>query len=642
MCRIRSNLGKFVASGNYRPEVDGLRTVAVLAVLFYHAGFSWMPGGFVGVDVFFVISGYLITRKIWTERLSTGTFNFSKFYIGRIRRLFPALYVTATASLVSGYFLFPPDLMKELAMSVITSLLSVSNFFFWSHSGYFDTANQLRPLLHTWSLSVEEQFYLVWPLLIVFLAGFSSRRITILALTGVCIASLILSIIYLADRASIYYLLPFRVFELGIGALLVFADRHPIRDEYRKAAASSLGLAGIVACCLLFNEKTVFPSYNALLPCVATALVIYAGRPVVVGWLLTNRLVLWIGAMSYSLYLVHWPIMVFYRYQVGIELGVGTQASLVFASLFAATILYTFIENPIRRGGSLSIVPGWKFGVGLVAAYCIGIAPAWAAWSQHGWPWRYSPEILSLMDKSSFEKGAVNYPRQCFMSPPMSFNDVEEECYKSVNNGKKNILILGDSTAYHLVTGLHTLLKDEANVLAWASSQCPAVVGFNPSANPQCNEIMGRFFSVLLRENDYDLVIVSSHGNWDVMQEKFEESLSLLREHGADVVIVGQTIVYDDSVHNIVARSLSLDRVADALQDRISIGCGGGEHGMDQLTGSNRFFSMKEVLCSGGNTPIFGVNGTLIYRDRVHFNGYGSVFIAKTLVGWLRDRFLLQ
>jgi peptidoglycan/LPS O-acetylase OafA/YrhL len=197
-------------ANSYRPEIDGLRAVAVLSVLFYHVGFPWMPGGFIGVDVFFVISGYLITRLLVTELEAKGAIDFAAFYARRVRRIVPALAVTALLTLAASAIVLPPDLLVDTSKSVIAAIASISNFLFWSQSGYFDAENTLKPLLHTWSLGVEEQFYLIWPLLL--LAAYrlgGVRGLPVLAVVTV-IASLAASIAWLQDRSLIYYLLPYR------------------------------------------------------------------------------------------------------------------------------------------------------------------------------------------------------------------------------------------------------------------------------------------------------------------------------------------------------------------------------------------------------------------------------------------------
>jgi peptidoglycan/LPS O-acetylase OafA/YrhL len=297
----------------YRPEIDGLRAVAVISVLLYHVGVLQFSGGYVGVDVFFVISGFLITRIIFEEASRTGTFSFSNFYLRRLRRLFPALLTTVAISFLFGYWLLSPLNFREFGGSAITALTSVSNFFFWAHSGYFDTAAISKPLLHTWSLSVEEQFYLVWP---AFIATLTLKKWPVpVVLLAAGAASLLFNIPFSSgDTSTIFYLTPFRVFEFVIGAILIWL---PQISRYRINQALTLGGLLLIAFSVLtYTQKTIFPSFHALPPCIGAACVIYAGNNPIAKLLLGNRLSVFIGKISYSLYLVHWPLIVFYRYYV--------------------------------------------------------------------------------------------------------------------------------------------------------------------------------------------------------------------------------------------------------------------------------------------------------------------------------------
>jgi len=224
----------------YQPHIDGLRAIAVLSVLIFHLNESWLPGGFVGVDIFFVISGYLITKLIIREIDQSGGFSFKGFYVRRVRRLFPAMAATFALSLVAAYFILSPAHVIEFAKSLISAIFSVSNIYFWNTAGYFDSDSSFKPLLHTWSLAVEEQFYLIWPLLLFLIYRCLGKAALIVAVIAISLLSLALNLAVFENRAEImtwwnasfdreldldataFYLLPFRVFELGIGAGLVF------------------------------------------------------------------------------------------------------------------------------------------------------------------------------------------------------------------------------------------------------------------------------------------------------------------------------------------------------------------------------------------------------------------------------------
>jgi len=308
---------------HYRPEIDGLRAIAVVAVVLFHFEFTAFSGGFVGVDVFFVISGFLITRWIVAEA-EHGRFSLTNFYMRRMRRLFPAMFVTLGISFAVGIVLLEPSHMEAFAQSLVYSILSISNFLFWSQAGYFDLEAQFKPLLHFWSLSVEEQFYLAWPVIAIL---FIRSRYP-WALPVFLVAIIPLSI-YGTERwlrhdpDGAFFLMPFRAFELAIGGLMVWILRWQPNDKRVCEAEVIIGLAMILFSIAIFSSETPFPGLSALIPCVGAALIIHAGENAKTARILNNRIAVTIGLISYSLYLVHWPLFVFYSYWRAIPLAMS-------------------------------------------------------------------------------------------------------------------------------------------------------------------------------------------------------------------------------------------------------------------------------------------------------------------------------
>lgn len=333
----------------YRPEIDGLRAVAVLPVLLFHAGLG-CPGGYVGVDVFFVISGYLIGLLILRE-CETGEFRFTRFWVRRIRRLFPALAVTLAATAAVGPSLLIPAHLEQTGAALIAQPLLVANVFFWSQSGYFETASEFQPLLHTWSLAVEEQFYLFLPLVLVPLLKRSRRPAVIV--TWLFIAASFAWSLHASMHfpSAAFFLLPSRIWELGLGLALALTPNARFRDPRTKELASLAGLAAILAPVFLYNAGTPFPGVAALAPCLGTALwiVANAGPLTVSGKVLASPATVWIGKISYPLYLWHWPVLVFARYS---SPGTFTPA-LALASLAVSFVLawvtWRWIERPVRE-----------------------------------------------------------------------------------------------------------------------------------------------------------------------------------------------------------------------------------------------------------------------------------------------------
>ncbi len=262
---------------NYRPDIDGLRAIAVLSVLLFHAGFEDFGGGFVGVDIFFVISGFLITRLILTD-LDRDRFSFVQFYGRRMRRLFPAFFVAVFACFVLSVLLFLPEDLDRVGKSTVFASFSAANFLFWGEAGYFDSDALTKPLLHTWSLSVEEQFYLLWPATLVVLNRFGGERVTLAVLTITSVLSLVIAERWLqVDAPGAFFLLPSRIVEFGIGALMVWAVRRQPRNELSFEPIFAAGIAAVMHSVLTYSEDTLFPGLTALVPRIGSALLIYAG-----------------------------------------------------------------------------------------------------------------------------------------------------------------------------------------------------------------------------------------------------------------------------------------------------------------------------------------------------------------------------
>lgn len=336
----------------YRAEVDGLRAVAVLAVILFHAGLRGFGGGYVGVDVFFVISGYLITRILMSEA-AKGTFSITGFYERRARRILPALFVVILACLPVAWLGTSPAQLGEFARSVVAVCLFASNFFFWRTSGYFDAAVEEKPLLHTWSLAVEEQFYVVYPLLFALLWRLGPRRFLMLA-AGATLVSLGLSEIGSRTQpvANFYHPVT-RAWELLMGAMVAVSvlgeNRRPM-PRIVKEAAAALGVALIALAVLAYGKATPFPGVYALAPTVGTALVLlFAGKDNATGRLLSSRPLVGIGLISYSAYLWHYPLFAFFRIQAGRAPAPREIAVLVAATMLLAYGTWLTVETPVRR-----------------------------------------------------------------------------------------------------------------------------------------------------------------------------------------------------------------------------------------------------------------------------------------------------
>ncbi|MEM9127731.1 MAG: acyltransferase, partial [Pseudomonadota bacterium] len=362
----------------YRPEIDGLRAVAVVPVILFHAGFAPFAGGFVGVDIFFVISGYLITSIILKES-AEGQFSIVKFYERRARRILPALFLVLLCCLPFAWIYLTPAEMRDFAQSLIGVATFSSNFLFWLESGYFDTAAELKPLLHTWSLAVEEQFYIIYPLII--MAAWRFGRHKVVWITAVIF---VVSLIYsqwaaLNTPSAAFFLLPARAWELMIGAFAAFylarEDRRFALPDGANQVLSLLGIAAIALTIAIYDEHVPFPGFYALLPTVGTVLIILCAQERTLVWrVLSAPALVGIGLVSYSAYLWHQPLFVFARQRSLEEPSTLLMGILCIVTFALAYGTWLFVETPYRRKGVVSRAHVFRFAtVGIVGFAAIGL-----------------------------------------------------------------------------------------------------------------------------------------------------------------------------------------------------------------------------------------------------------------------------
>ncbi|EJN13985.1 putative acyltransferase [Bradyrhizobium sp. YR681] len=483
----------------YRPDIDGLRAVAVLSVVLFHYG-APIRGGFTGVDVFFVISGFLITQTLAAE-IAAGSFSIIGFYDRRIRRILPALLVMLAASLLAGALLLSPGDYTTLGTTAAMATFGVSNFFFYDHTGYFDRTSDLLPLLHTWSLAVEEQFYLVWPVLLYGLSLCRSRGLMAAALAVIVVAVCAGSIVYFrVDPKGAFYLAPPRAWELAIGALLVFLP------PMRRAAGEIAAVAGLILIGIGFTiSPAKFPGEFALYPCIGAALIVWPRNGQTTSSEVLGALAP-IGLISYSLYLWHWPIWVLYRIYINGGLPGTTEAAiLAIISVLIATLSYRYVEKPFR-------VRRWKplqtVGVGIAAMLAMSAA-GFSITAANGLPQRLPAEAQPLRDLTTMwdwpckEATIDKFGRYCVFGAPW-----ETARHKS--------MIWGDSHAEHIAPIIEAASRDpDRSFLVFAG--CSAVLGDgnfiimigNPDYPQRCQRIHAGAMTVL-EDSAIDQVILTS------------------------------------------------------------------------------------------------------------------------------------
>jgi peptidoglycan/LPS O-acetylase OafA/YrhL len=504
----------------YRPEIDGLRALAVLAVVFFHTGFG-CPGGFIGVDVFFVISGYLITSIIWKD-LEEGKFTFAAFWERRARRILPAMVVVTLATLVTGWFVMLPSDFERLGEAAVSQALFAANIYYQREIGYFRPASDETPLLHTWSLAVEEQFYFIVPFLfwgIYRLLSIRSRKSVLTLLLVGCVASIALSIFGVSHHPNAtFFFLPTRAWELLLGSVTAFMVVTTANRSLREAT-TWIGLSMILLSVAFYSKATPFPGLAALPPTLGTALIIWAnGRsdsqiPTTLGRLLAWRPFVFIGLISYSLYLWHWPLLAFGHYLVVDSMSFGWRVVLMVSGFILAVLSWWFVETPFRvrkLGATRKSVYSYA-AAGIATLLLLG----GTMWLFNGFPGRFPPEV-SKIDKARldmpFRKNVSLEKIRDGKLPSIGLKDPKQ---------KPVVLLWGDSHAMAVLPALDELLKERhlSGVVA-THSATPPVLGWGDEKDKSFNDAV---FSYLQKAGISDVVLI---GRWQFYKDNEEASRS--------------------------------------------------------------------------------------------------------------------
>ncbi len=504
----------------YRPEIDGLRAVAVLPVILFHAGFNLFQGGFVGVDIFFVISGYLITRIIITE-IYDSNFKLINFYERRARRILPALFLVIGVTFLASWFILTPIAFKDFGQSLFSVSVFSSNFFFWWESGYFDIGTDLKPLIHTWSLSLEEQFYIFFPLLASLIYFMNPRAlipiIFLIFITSLSLAEYLSSFEMHADtRHAAFFLLHTRAWELLLGSIIFLAlQKKKFADfKYVNNSLSLVGLILIIYSIIFFNDNTPFPSFYTLIPTIGAGfIIIFAAKGTFVYRFLTLRPMIFVGLISYSAYLWHQPILAISRHFFVGALSLEYLLIVVLSTLVLAYLTWRFVEKPFRNKSNFSRKKIFTFSIiGSIIFAGIGLGIHF----KDGFKGRFSEaenDILSFQEYKEREEQYRN--RVCFLRSDQNFNDFHDSC---VGGG---IVLWGDSHA----AGLSFGLRKSLNITQLTSSGCPPILHYYSSQRPNCKEINKGIFELLDTLNPDSVILLA---NW--ISPYYESSLPYLKE----------------------------------------------------------------------------------------------------------------
>ena len=637
---------------NYRADIDGLRALAVLAVIFSHANIAHFGGGFIGVDVFFVLSGYLITSII-LEDYSRRDFSLTLFYQRRVKRILPALFFVLACSAAMAWLWLLPREYEAFSKSLMLSALSVSNFYFLKKTDYFATDAAEVPLLHTWSLGVEEQFYLLFPLLFAF--GLKTRTIFI-AVAVLAVASLFGSEI--GSRwfpSANYYLLPTRAWEILAGSLCAFYLMG--RERRPNGVLAALGLAFIACAIVLFEPSTRIPSLAALLPVGGSVLLIlYSHNTGIAGRILSLAPIVWIGRISFSAYLWHQPIFAFARIR---SLEPPTQwmmSGLIIVVLFLAVLSWRFVEQPFRHAQASSRRIAMSVAISLVVAVGFG---SWGA--QEGLPFRLDPKVASLMDAAVWS-GACLFQSKDGL-PSLS----DEKCSFNTGVAQKTYAIWGDSISAAISPALVEELKERnVGLIQLTHGHCVPIPDVWTSRNDQavnCTEFNRRALDYLLASKVEVVVLAASWVNFfnashmsvdgvelkgaeitvPVLAGKLKSTVEKLEQARKRVVLVYPTPRFKKSVTEVMAAMMikgdstpdfayPLARFKEDTARASAILDAASDHEIEKVFPATIFCGP-----AGSDQCYLGRDGVPFVADKSHYTQKGAELIVDGIINEIEN-----
>jgi peptidoglycan/LPS O-acetylase OafA/YrhL len=621
----------------YRPDVDGLRALAVLAVVLFHAFPSVLRGGFIGVDVFFVISGFLISGILLAE-LNSDRFSFASFYARRVRRIFPALVTVLCASLAFGWFALFPDEYGQLGKHVFGGAASAANFFYWAQVGYFDTAAETKPLLHLWSLGIEEQFYIAWPAVLL-LAW--RRRWNLLVVTGVlALLSFLINIGGIAHHQSATFYSPAsRAWELLAGAGLA-CWRSRSRAEVPGQKAHACSLAGVLLLVLgfaLITRERHFPGGLALIPTVGAALLIAAGPR---AWfnrvVLSHPLLVWIGLVSYPLYLWHWPLLSFAQIVESRVPALPIRAGAVVLAVLLAWLTWRYVERPLRTGRQR-----WK--LVLLAGSMAAVAAAAAFINlKDGLPARQP-----IQDNIANQKALVlveDTANAAACKRRYGFQTMYQYCLLAHVERDPTVVLLGDSHAYHVVAGLTKYYDGLGENLLMLGTRHP-YWGLDPGDEPY-QQATQPMLELALNTPSIRTVVFSTHIRLNRSPEA-AVYVNAARETFRRFLAAGKHVIFMDDVPILPFDPRSCIKRAGVASSATTSPCAIPREQWDRATAEYEsilkdfaaefpqveWFRSSSVLCDDKWCHAM-IGGRLMYRDDNHLSYEGDLLVGKAFAAW--------
>ena len=613
-------------SSRYRPDIDGLRAIAVMLVVNFHAFPEAMPGGFIGVDIFFVISGFLITGIIVRE-LDQQRFSLLTFYKRRIRRIFPALIVVLGATLVLGWLWMLPAAYAQLSADVFASAAFFSNIALLLQSGYFDIESARKPLLHLWSLGIEEQFYLFWPLILMLVARL---RLSILVAASVIgIGSFVLNAALIGSNPIATFYLPFtRAWELLAGAVLACSWNEVSQTFAASNRRASIGLVLIATVAGVLDTKSAFPGWWAVLPVAGAALLLSAPAAWFCRTLLASRPLVWIGLISYPLYLWHWPLLVFFGIIKFGPLTLMERELILGLSALLAWLTYWLVESPFRFGRPSPLK---------LASLCAGmvlIAVAGGIVVQgRGFDFRLPLEIRAMADVPTQSSQWRIHECLLDLSHEMSFAD---SCVD--RDRRPLVFVWGDSTAGALLPGLRKAQQvRNFGIAQFTSSSCIPALNADIAGTPNCRAINDK---ILARAREINPDIVLLEGPSDGYLDNVAETVvALKKETNARVVVLGPVPTWRRGLPNEVLRYFMLHHrlIAERSSDAVSSNWPDAILRARLVPLGAEYISVWDAMCNadGCLTRIGDAASDISASDQVHLTEKGSVFLVQSIIDQL-------
>ena len=625
------------AKPSYRADIEGLRALAVILVILYHFEVPGITGGFIGVDVFFVISGFVITQLL-ERAFEKGSFRFREFYARRIRRLVPVFLLVSTVTFLMISPFYIGDAYYIFAKSWIASLVGLSNIYYFDElTQYFAPATQSLSLLHTWSLAVEEQFYLIWPLALYLAYRFGKGRNGHWPFRITLVLTFALSVYMAANwPAAAYYLLPARLFEFMLGTgVALFSRQLPALNRPTAEVLAGLGLAMIVATGLLLTKHDHFPGYNALWPTLGTAMVIYAGlhqSTTLTARLLSLPVMVFLGGLSYSLYLWHWPPVALLHYQL-IELTWPIRLGLMALVVLLSWLSFRFVENRYRHRP-------WSFRKSFMVFIFVPLLIIWAIQSTiriaDDLSFRIPEERRELYRIIANNNPADLYKR-CFKGDPVAFNQGKACLFGAQpENGQPNAMLIGDSHAIAQIGFVEQLIQDTDYSLLMVTRAStpflPAHIAKEVQAADPTQVARNQALSDYLSERPMTVFV----GAWwsaylenDAFQAHFLDTIGWLKDQGHTVIMLEDvpelpsTDFAECLLKNMDDCSISAAKVKEDLQNFYRF-----REAAKQRFPDVQWINPRKVLCDDQRCQTV-LNGIPLYRDESHLNHVGAIEIGK-------------